>query len=69
MTHDAGLGRLLVRHDERNGWRLLLGALVAGGSRLDPSLWGRRSQDAGRAIAAACRRHGCKVVEREVTMS
>lgn len=166
MTHDAGLGRVLVRHDERNGWRLLLGALVtgggvlsaveamtlaegevdravywvlaavlglyggrllvkalragtaeyvevrehglvhssaaagvrtwpwdrfasvrvghhtdtfvlrcvirvtlAGGERLDLSLWGRRSHDVGRTIAAACRRHGRPVVERDVTMS
>ncbi|TDC48927.1 hypothetical protein E1212_19560 [Jiangella ureilytica] len=34
MTHDAGLGRVLVRHEERNGWRLLLGAVVTGGGVL-----------------------------------
>ncbi|MBB5789341.1 hypothetical protein [Jiangella mangrovi] len=163
MTHDAGLGRVLVRHEERNGWRLLLGAVVAGGgvlsaveamtssdggiaravywvvaallawsggrlllralragtgeyvevrehglvhataagavswrwdafasvrvghhtdtfvlrcvirirfadgSRRDLSLWGRRTHEVGRLIAAGCRRHGRKVVERDVS--
>ena len=162
MTHDAGLGRVLVRHEERNGWRLLLGAVVVGGgvlaaveamtsaesgvaravywsiaavlawsggrllvralragtgeyvevrehglvhataagvaawpweafrsvrvgyhtdtfvlrcairvrfadgARLDLHLWGKRTHEVGRLIAAACRRHGRKVVERDV---
>lgn len=38
----------------------------ADGSRLDLHLWGKRTHEVGRLIAAACRRHGRSVVERDV---